>query len=358
MGDEALRSGATAIYGNEKVPPALGLEKSKDRADQLFSAIAPGRGGLRTTFGRAEPPTPVPAPSRADLGRAADQGYTEYRASGAEFGPEVSGALADRIAAELKSKGAYPHLVDEVHKTVDLLRKDGGNSADELRSVLEALSSSRTSSDKKVRRAANIASKEIAQFLSRTEPEAAAALSGANENFAAAARAKTIDEAGEIAGLRTGRAGYGGNSVNNMRQLLSPIVEKAIKGNKQGFNAEEIAAMQEIIEGNFATNTLRMVGQLSPAKGQIATGLAWATGGISGALGAGANRLAANMTAKQIQRLNELVRKRSPAYADAVERSAAKFFDASDGFLSEPTQGGLLKMVIAARALSSVTGMP
>jgi hypothetical protein len=59
------------------------------------------------------------------------------------------------------------------------------------------------------------------------------------------------------------------------------------------------------------------------------------------------------MTAKQIQRLNELVRKRSPAYADAVERSAAKFFDASDGFLSEPTQGGLLKMVIAARALSS-----
>lgn len=304
----------------------------------------PGGGG-------AAKPTPVP--TRADLSRAADEGYTEYRAVGGDFSPEISGALADRVAASLKSKGAYPHLAEEVHKTVDLLRKDGGNSADELRSVLEALSSSRVSPDKKVRRAANIATAEISQFLSRTEPEAASALSGANANFAAAARAKTLDDASEVAGLRAGRAGYGGNAVNTMRQVLSPIVEKAIKGNKQGFSPEEINAMHEIVTGTTATNTLRGIGQLSPSKGAISTTLAAGTLGVTGAVGAAANKLATVLTSKQIDRLNELVRKRSPAYEAAVEKSADKFFTASDDFLINPTQAGLLKAVVAARALSA-----
>jgi hypothetical protein len=296
---------------------------------------------------------PVPVPTRADLGRAADEGYKEYRAVGGEFNPEISNALADSVTATLNSKGAYPHLADEVHKTVDLLRKEGPTSSDELRSVLEALGTSRTSADPKVRRAANIASGEISQFLSRTEPEAASALSGANANYAAMSRAKTLDQAGEVADLRTGRAGYGGNAVNSMRQVLSPIVEKAIKGNKQGFNPEEINAMQEIVTGNTLTNTLRGIGQLSPSKGAISTTLAAGSLGLTGVVGAAANKLATILTSKQIDRLNELVRKRSPAYEAAVEKSADKFLSAGDDFLINPTQTGLLKTVVAARALSS-----
>lgn len=352
MGDQALRSGATVIYGNDKVPPALTLDQAKDRADQALMAMTPSRGGLRTFGPPGEPPKP-PAPTRSDLGASADQGYKDYRNTGVEFDQSISGALADKIVAELKSKGAYPHLTDEVHQTVDLLRKEGGNSADEVRSVLEALNTSRTSTDKKVRRAANIATKEISQFLSRTEPEAASLLANANADYAAAARAKTIDEAGDIAGLRTGRAGYGGNAVNSMRQLLSPIVEKAIKGNAQGFNPEEISAMREIVEGNTLTNTLRGIGQLSPSKGAIQTGLAIGSGGTTAVVGAAANKLATILTRRQIAHLNDLVRKRSPAYEAAVERAADKFLMAGDDLLTNPTAGTLLKTVIAARALSA-----
>jgi hypothetical protein len=296
---------------------------------------------------------PVPVPTRADLGRAADEGYKEYRAVGGEFSPEISGALADNVTATLNSKGAYSHLADPVHKTVDLLRKEGPTSSDELRSVLEGLGTLRTDPDSKVRRAANIATAEISQFLSRNEPEAASALAKASGDYAAMSRAKTLDQAGEIADLRTGRAGYGGNAVNSMRQVLSPIVEKAIKGNKQGFSPEEIGALNEIVTGNTVTNTLRGIGQLSPSKGAISTTLAAGTLGASGVVGAAANKLAAFLTSKQIDRFNELVRKRSPAYEAAVDKASDKFFTASDDFLVNPTQAGLIKTVVASRALSA-----
>jgi hypothetical protein len=327
-------------------------QSSGERVADLATITTPLSPALRASV-RPVPPEQTPVPTRGDLTQAANQGYKEFRSAGGEFSPETTGALADHIVASMDEKGRFRHLAEPVHQTVDLLRKEGPTSSSELKGILEGLGGLRVSPDKSTRQAANIATAEIKGFLNRAEPEAASALNTADANFAAAARAKTIDQTSEIAGLRTGRAGYGGNAVNNMRQLLSPIVESAIKGNAKGFSPEEIAAMQEIISGNAATNGLRMAGQLSPAKGQIATGLAYVTGGISGGIGAASNKLAAILTSKQIDRLNELVRKRSPAYEAAVQKATDEFSAAGDSFMTNPTQAGLLKAVIAARALSA-----
>jgi hypothetical protein len=322
----------------------------KEYPEFAASFLVPGRvPGLPS---RA--PKVAAAPTRAELFSEADRGYKEVRATGATFTPELSNTLADHVAATLKSKGAFPHLAKPVHETVDILRRtEGPLGIDELRSVQEALSSLKTDPDSKIRRAANLASEEITGFLSRVEPGAAAALQEANANYAAGSRAKELDQAGEIAGLRAGRAGYGGNAVNTMRQVLSPIVEKSIKGNSKGWNPDEIRAMRDIVEGTTATNSLRGIGQLSPSKGVFSTTVAIASGGVTAAIGAAGNKLATILTRKQIDRLNEMVRKRSPAYAAAVDKSATKFFDSAEVFVADPSQANLVRTIVSARALSA-----
>lgn len=307
-------------------------------------------------------PKRVPAASAAkvpttqEITRAAGQGYKELRGTGIEFSPETTGALADHLVATMRSKGAYEHLAEPVHKTVGILRKEGPTSVDEVKSVLEALSGLRADPDSKIRRAAGIATTEIKQFLGRTEPGAADTLETATKNYAAASRAKEVETAQEIAGLRAGRAGYGGNAVNSMRQVLSPIVQRAIEGNSKGFSVEEIRAMREIVEGTTATNALRGVGQLSPAKGAIQTGLAIGTAGGSAVIGAVANKLATVLTSRQIDRLDELIRKRSPAYENAVSGAVSKYTAAADDFAVSPSQQNFVRALVASRALASGLG--
>lgn len=322
----------------------------KEYTEFAASMLLPGSSAGRAAM-VAKPAAATP--STGQLLSKAGEGFQEVRQMGGQFSPELTASLADHVSAALKAKGAYPHLASSVHETVNVLRKQGDTNLDEVRSVMEALSSLKADPDGKVRRAAGMASDEIGQFLARNEPRAAAALDEATANYAAGKRAQTLDRAGEIAGLRTGRAGYGGNAVNNMRQVLSPIVESAIKGNAEGFSPEEIRVMQEIVTGSGGTNFLRGVGQLSPSKGAIQTGIAIGTGGLSAGLGAAANKLAAVLTSKQIDQLSELVRKRSPAYEQTVSSAAARYFNAVEDFQKTPSPGAFAKALTTSRALSS-----
>jgi len=326
----------------------LGQKQLRQSAEGVAGLAVPGT--LRGTAVRTRPPplNEIAAQKNAD--------YAKFRASGATFEPELTNALADNTSAVLRSQGRFPHLEgqQQVFDTIDLLRnRTTPLPADEFRAVREALNGLKVHPDKSVRSAAGSASEELMKFLERTEPEAAAALRRADKGNTVVAHAQEVNNLGDVADLRTGRAGYGGNAVNNMRQVLSPIVEKAIKGNKQGYNEAEIAAMREIVEGTPATNFARGIGQLSPTKGSIATGLGIASGGLTAVLGAAANKIADVLTRRQFERLNELIRKRSPAYEEAVRRSADKFGTAADQFVIEPTQQNLFKTIAAARALSN-----
>jgi hypothetical protein len=299
-------------------------------------------------------PEVAAVPTAERLGEVAAQGYKDFRAAGgAPLDPPMAKAFAEDIKATLESKGAWDHLATPVHRTVDLLDTGKPVTMDRFKSIREGLNSLKADPDSKVRRAANIASEKMESFLIRNEPEAAESLLTADANYAAMKRGQQLDQAKDVAGLRTGRAGYGGNAVNAMRQVLSPIVEKAIKGKTTGFNTEEIRAMNEIVTGTTATNVLRGVGQLSPSKGAIQTGIAIGSGGATAAAGAAANKLATILTSKQIDRLNELVRKRSPAYEEALNAAAGKFTSAAKAFNVSPSQANLVRTVGAARALSS-----
>jgi hypothetical protein len=145
-----------------------------------------------------------------------------------------------------------------------------------------------------------------------------------------------------------------------MRQVLSPVVQKAIEGKITAFKPDEIQAMRDIVEGTTVTNALRGVGQLSPSKGVIQTvgagGATMALGPVALAipvLGIVSNKLAAVLTGKQIERLTELVAKRSPAYSKAVAKSVERYSKSQIDFVNDPSPNRFGAYISASRALSA-----
>lgn len=300
-------------------------------------------------------------PSTKELFEAA-KGPTGYpaAATGPTFHPEMMGTLVSHIEDKMKEGGSRDYVAPKTFRAIQELKNE--NSVEGMQKVRSLIGGIGERGDREERYAGGMAKEAIDDFLKRNTPEQAEILDRANANFAAASRSKKIETALDVAGLRTGRAGYGGNAVNAARQVLSPFVEKALKGNKQGFSSDEIQAMRDIVEGTKATNRLRQAAMFAPEKGGVSLGVGMEIGhavaGVPGMaalpiLGRAANKLADKMTEGQINRLSELVRKRSPAYAEAVTASANKYADAMDKFVASPDRPNFIKFVVASRSLAA-----
>ncbi len=310
-----------------------------------------------------------------------------YRAFDAEAGNVFVPAAdtAERLKSAMVAAKQPEHLAGEVYQTADMLNKGGAKapsqfeklqaemnreplpvapermaSLSELRDIKEILGKSARSPDARVRAAAGAAASELNKIISEASPSAGVSLKKADEIHATAIALQDLQRKEGVAGLRAGRAGYGGNAVNSMRQVLSPIIQRSIEGKTTPFRSNEIAAMRDIVEGTGATNTARLVGQMSPSKGAVPTiGAigAVAAGGptafIIPALGAASNKLATVMTGRQIEALKTLVAKRSPAYAEAVSKAVSRYEQAQTLLASDPSPARLSAYVSASRSLAS-----
>ncbi len=301
-------------------------------------------------------------PLASDIFSTAKPYYRAFskEASGIEIPKETGAGIAQRIRGALDKANFIEELAPAVYKAAGILEKDQPLTVDVLQNVKQVIGRSFNSPDKSVRDAAAVASKEVAKIISEVAPTASENLKTADAIHSTARSLQDLQRKGAVADLRAGRAGYGGNAVNSMRQVLSPIVQRAVEGRMTGFKPDEIAAMREIVEGTTGTNAARLVGQLSPSKGIIQTGGAIAAGAALGpsavlipALGVAANKIATIMTGKQIDRLKELVAKRSPAYSQAVSKSVDRFERAQIEFASQPSPNKFAAYISASRALSS-----
>ena len=323
-------------------------------------------------------PTPsTPQVRASDILQTAKPYYNAYDAQGATQVANPT-QVAPRIQGAMDNANVPEHLAEEVYKSVNksLGRNQPSISrADqlqaemnwqkveppppqpvtlgEMRSAKELVGKSSRSADSRVRQGSAVANREIGDIIRETSPEAAQNLRTADDIFATSKSMRELQNKESIAGLRTGRAGYGGNAVNSMRQVLSPIVEKAIKGETTGFRPNEIEAMREIVEGTTSANLLRGIGQMSPSKGILQTGLSISTLGLSGVVGAVANKLANVVTSKQIDRLKELVAKRSPAYEAAVQKALDRYEAAQMRLVNQPSNGSVAGFIAASRNLSN-----
>lgn len=277
----------------------------------------------------------------------------EEAAQGIAVPPETATGIADNIRHALSRGNLIPELAQPVYSAVGILDKGEPLTLDALQNVKRVVGRSFNSPDKNVRDAASIATREIGRALREISPEAGSALETADQTHATALALQDLQRKEAVAGLRTGRAGYGGNAVNNIRQVLSPIVEKAVKGEKTLYKPNEISAMNDIVQGSNAVNSLRGISQLSPSKGSIATGIAIGTGGVSAGIGATANKLATILTQRQFDRLKELVAARSPAYAQAVDKAVDAYERSRQAFMDNPSTATLHGFIGASRQLSN-----
>lgn len=277
-----------------------------------------------------------------------------------EIPAEGATAISERLKASLNKANLIPELAQPVYSAVGILDKGEPITLDALQNVKRVVGRSFNSPDKNVRDAAAVVSGEIGKVIGEASKTAAANLKTGDDIYSTARAVQDLQRKSGVADLRAGRAGYGGNAVNSMRQVLSPIVQRSIEGKTTGFKPNEIQAMRDIVEGTAATNALRGVGQLSPSKGIIQTvgagGAAVAMGPTAlaiPALGMASNKLATVLTGKQIERLQELVAKRSPAYAAAVAKAVEKHDAAMSALATNPTPAKFAAYLSASRALSS-----
>jgi hypothetical protein len=334
----------------------------------LSSGMAAGAPTARP--GIAAPMARSIQPRASDVMATAKPFYKAFKDEAGKIylSAETRQDMALRIRDALDNANFIEELAKPVYSATKILEKDKPISLDELQQVKRVIGKSFNSPEKNVRDAAGVASAEIGRIIAEVSPNAAKSLKTGDQIYSTARSVQDLQRKSEIAGLRAGSSGYGGNSVNSMRQVLKPIVTKAIEGRVTGFQPAEIQAMRDIVEGTTATNTLRGIGQFSPTKGIMQTGggltaigggavVAGPAGAVVAAaipaLGAASNKLATILTGKQIERLQTLVAKRSPAYAEAVKRSVDRYEQAQAAFASKPAPNTLAGYLSASRALSA-----
>jgi hypothetical protein len=301
-------------------------------------------------------------PAASDILATAKPYYRAFKegASKIDLPGESGKVIAEHLRTSLGNANLIPELAQPVYSAIGILEKEGPLTLDALQNIKRVVGRSFSSPDKNVRDAAAVASKEINNIISVVSAEAGKNLKTADQIHSTARSVQDLQRKEAVADLRAGRAGYGGNAVNTMRQVLSPIVQKATEGRVTGFQPAEIAAMREIVEGTTATNALRLAGQASPTKGVFQTGGAVAGTAALGpaalaipAVGMASNKLATILTGRQIEHLKELVAKRSPAYAAAVEKAVDRYERAQRAFSVDPSPNRFASYLQSSRALAA-----
>lgn len=358
--------------------PADGVVKIFERSPDTNESAAVGVSRVLSPGLAAGAPTARPAiaaaqniiPKASDIAATAKPYYRAFtrEADKIEVPAQTGSDLAGRMRGALDKANFIPELAAPVYSAINILDKGEPLTIAGLQNIKRVIGRSFNSPDKNVRDAASVASREIGKIISEVAPQAGQNLKTADAIHSTSRALQDLQRKEAVAGLRTGRSGYGGNAVNAMRQVLSPIVQRSIEGRITSFRPDEIAAMRDIVEGTTATNTLRTVGQFSPTRGLLA-----ATGPVAGAaagglmasapvvgaaaaipaIGAASNKLAAVLTGRQIEHLKDLVARRSPEYAKAVARATERYDRTQLEFANKPTPAKFAAYLSASRALAS-----
>lgn len=337
------------------------FERSEDTNESGVTGaarvLAPGLAAGAPTA-RAMIATPSKSPVRAsDVFRTAKPYYKEFErdVSKIEVPAETAKGIGERLTRALDKIGLDPDMAGAPARAAigKLENPTEPMTLDYLQRVKQMAGRGFKNTEKDVRDGAAVLTREINKVISEVSPVAGYNLKKADEIQSTAYSLRDLQQRKDIAGLRTSRAGYGGNAVNNMRSQIENIVESSVKGRATGFKPDEIQAMREIVEGNWLTNGLRTVGQMSPSKGILQTGLGITTGGVTATIGAAANKLATVMTGKQIDKLMERVAQRSPEYGKAVASATDRWQRAQLEFLNDPTPAKFGGLIAASRQLSN-----
>lgn len=283
------------------------------------------------------------APARLtaqELKSAGEQGYQNFRNSGLELDGAFGQNYARNTKAQLNGMGLSERNSPQVHGVLDELAGNtyapGGSTLhapqitalqNELREYAQQVGTDFKPTPQA--KAAYTALQNLQGELQSAHPyvmngnldQALGTLKDADANWGAYRRVSGLDRADLKAQLMAAGENSGSNIGNKQRQQLRQI----LLGKGRGFNADEQAAMERIVRGNFATNTLRRLSNVLGGGGGIgAAGLALGAAasteaGGEGPWGAAAplagmalRGLANRAVAKQVAKLQAQTALRSP----------------------------------------------
>lgn len=205
------------------------------------------------------------------------------------------------------------------------------------------------------------------EMVLRGDPSLVASVwADARGNYAAARRAERLNEAVGKAELQAAGAGSGANIDNATRQQLKSILNNPKA--RRGYSGEELKMMHQIVKGSYTGDAARAIGNMLGGGGGIGTLAAGATGASAGAathgpigaavgamlpvVGFVAKKIANAITDKNVAKLNELVRARSPLATQMV-RPMQKWDEAVTQYQTSKTPRNVAKLMLASRNLAT-----
>ena len=309
-------------------------------------------------------------PSSKKLYDAATAAYEAPEVAALKMHPKTMTFFGEDAAAALKTQGYDPLLAP---KTFGLLEKatvapDGSQfvTANNVQTIRRMLGKAAESPDKTERAAAQIAQRKLDDFMANIprnavlEGDATAAskiLQDARGNYAAASRSDRFQNALELAEKQAARAGVGGNLENATRQRITSILNSPAKS--RGLSSVEKSALEDYVQGTFTRNSLRVatkvLGGDNPLMAAIHAGFAYSTYGVSLAApltGFALKKINNAISAKELIRLDELLRSRSPL-AKETSQAITNWTQAGGALTQQPTTQNATRFFAASQFLGN-----
>lgn len=274
----------------------------------------------RLTRGSQRKAAEKAAPSIELLEKA---GSTAYRAARAR-NPALPGfnEFAGTARRTLSDEGFHPKLhpkIETALKEVSRLAKR--TSAPDFRSVEKLrriIGSAGKSLEPDERRLSRMLRDGLDKFVEVSSPMPEVKIG--REIWQRMKKAELVDDLVEMARNRAASTGSGGNANNAIRQNLTRILNDGRK--RRQFNADEIKAIQAIVDGSPVENALRLVGKMSPAGNGLMVALNLGAAAynpmmaIPGAVGVAAKAAADRGVRRNVEALSARVRSAGRSAAD------------------------------------------
>jgi hypothetical protein len=306
-----------------------------NRAAELASIASPMSPAARSGVGFAGALKTVdaPAPTREALETAAGSGYDSARGLGVEIHPQGLSDLGGKIGASLNEMGIDGELAPKTFSilkkisnppedavatvsNLETLRRSFGHAAGDFTNPTEQLAASKA----KQHLSDYLAAIPDQDVIRGPASEASGLIKDANSNYAAAKRSELIAEQLQKADQNAAAANSGANVGNAERQKLKQVYQNDRKS--AGYSDDELAQMDKIIRGTPLANKTRTLGNLlggggglggaaSAAIGGAATAHMGGVGAVAPVVGYGLKKFSDNLGKKEINLLDEMVRRRS-----------------------------------------------
>lgn len=365
----ATRIGTRAVLPGLASEAAGTLTQGTDA--EPYARIAGALGGAvagSKIAAAASRPAIAAVPSKTELEAAKSSGYRTQAMKDAEYNPTAVEKFVDDAKDILKKQRISEKQAEKVYDALDGLKAPAFKSNhtiqdfDETRRLLNKIAGN--FADPVQAGAAQRVIRSIDAFTLRPPTGAAVDAAVARQasrdlfqaraNAAAGFRSQRIQDAIEKAKNTAGATHSGGNLQNEIQKQFRSIANDPKK--MRGFNEQERAAIREIARGTVPGNLLRRTGKLlggGGGLGQLASGSAggamfgWPGMLALPAAGMAANKLGSMSVMRQANKLDELVRSRSPLYG-AANQAAYQQRLAGGGLLAglpQPEQTALLALL-------------